>query len=511
MRASPRSRAAMRAGHSPREEHPSVLPSTVPQRAADCACRQVTHGSQNRARLCQVSGSPSRRSHPPGVRRRVWERGSGAHVGGGASLTGSATEVVRAFFDAAARADLDAIAEVVTDGVQFSLPDGRTLTRSEIGPYLTELGVDRLRGNTRDRPWIIAQDIVEHRDSILVLGEVRLPGQGSRRLESDVTWRLQMEHGRIHRAQVHAGTGIMSALVIAASEETAERSFEYTLAPVLTLNDDRQYVDANSAACELFAGSREQLRTLRFEDLMPTEARGEALRLWGALLTDGEQFGSSVMVGLDGRRHEMEFRARAHFMPGRHLWVLRDVTPEAVHVPADEPAILSLREREVMGHLARGRTGEEIAEAIFLSPHTVRTHIRNAVEKLGTHTRAGAVAKALQLGEIGFESSLSASLGGIRAGRIHVALSGVLDLDTADDFLSLMREQLATGPVLLDLRRLTFMDSSGVRALSRMQKECSQKGWSVSVLADMPGLVRQVLRLTGMLDSLPIEPGDPPS
>ena len=61
---------------------------------------------------------------------------------------------------------------------------------------------------------------------------------------------------------------------------------------------------------------------------------------------------------------------------------------------------LSPREREILGLLSRGLSGEEAATQLFLSPETVRTHVRNAMTKLGAATRAHAVALALQRGEI---------------------------------------------------------------------------------------------------------------
>jgi PAS domain S-box-containing protein len=61
---------------------------------------------------------------------------------------------------------------------------------------------------------------------------------------------------------------------------------------------------------------------------------------------------------------------------------------------------LSPREREVLALLARGLTGEQIAERLVLSPETVRTHIRNAREKLGASTRVEAVTMALITREI---------------------------------------------------------------------------------------------------------------
>lgn len=61
---------------------------------------------------------------------------------------------------------------------------------------------------------------------------------------------------------------------------------------------------------------------------------------------------------------------------------------------------LSPREREVLGLLARGLTGEQIAARLVLSPETIRTHIRNAREKLGASTRVEAVTMALIAREI---------------------------------------------------------------------------------------------------------------
>lgn len=54
--------------------------------------------------------------------------------------------------------------------------------------------------------------------------------------------------------------------------------------------------------------------------------------------------------------------------------------------------VLSPREREVMGLLAIGLSGQEVADRLVLSHATVRTHVQNAMRKLGAHTRAHAIA-----------------------------------------------------------------------------------------------------------------------
>ncbi len=63
----------------------------------------------------------------------------------------------------------------------------------------------------------------------------------------------------------------------------------------------------------------------------------------------------------------------------------------------------------MLGHLAEGLSGAAIAERLVLSPETVRTHVRNAMEKLGASTRSQAVALALETGEIGDSASSQAT------------------------------------------------------------------------------------------------------
>ena len=64
-----------------------------------------------------------------------------------------------------------------------------------------------------------------------------------------------------------------------------------------------------------------------------------------------------------------------------------------------QPA-LSGREREVLDLLSQGLTGEQVAERLFLSPETIKTHIRNAMNKLEANTRVHAIAIALREGFI---------------------------------------------------------------------------------------------------------------
>ena len=59
---------------------------------------------------------------------------------------------------------------------------------------------------------------------------------------------------------------------------------------------------------------------------------------------------------------------------------------------------LSAREREILGHIAEGRSAPEIAKLLFLSPATVKSHLGALYEKLGVSDRAAAVAEAMRRG-----------------------------------------------------------------------------------------------------------------
>jgi DNA-binding CsgD family transcriptional regulator len=71
--------------------------------------------------------------------------------------------------------------------------------------------------------------------------------------------------------------------------------------------------------------------------------------------------------------------------------------------PRKLSARLSGQERTVLRELARGSSTEQIAELLVVSPHTVRTHVKNGMRKLDARTRAHAVAIALSEGAIKFE------------------------------------------------------------------------------------------------------------
>jgi DNA-binding NarL/FixJ family response regulator len=69
---------------------------------------------------------------------------------------------------------------------------------------------------------------------------------------------------------------------------------------------------------------------------------------------------------------------------------------------SEQPAPpLSEREREVLDLIAAGSTNREIAQRLFLSPHTVKEHTSALYRKLGARNRAEAVQRAQRVGLLG--------------------------------------------------------------------------------------------------------------
>ncbi|MDX6413546.1 MAG: hypothetical protein QOH23_956 [Gaiellaceae bacterium] len=77
--------------------------------------------------------------------------------------------------------------------------------------------------------------------------------------------------------------------------------------------------------------------------------------------------------------------------------------------PSAASKSLTPREREVLSHVADGRTNDEIAHLLGISSQTVRKHLENAYEKLDVHTRTGAVAAVFggEWDSLGFRAATS--------------------------------------------------------------------------------------------------------
>lgn len=143
------------------------------------------------------------------------------------------------------------------------------------------------------------------------------------------------------------------------------------------------------------------------------------IELTRQLLANDPKLGVLLYTGIDDQeilREALDCGARGFALkagaPEELLTAIRTVAAGETYVDqrlrplllarftTERIGVLSPREREVLDYLAKGLTGEDVAARLGLSPETVRTHVRNAMDKLEAHTRVHAVAIALRQGEI---------------------------------------------------------------------------------------------------------------
>jgi PAS domain S-box-containing protein len=172
---------------------------------------------------------------------------------------------------------------------------------------------------------------------------------------------------------------------------------------ILLVDDERRIVEVNEPALALVARSRAELIGKSIVDVIDPSERLESARQWQTFLHSGDYTGARDLLRADGSKVPIDFAARLATVDGRRLAIYvmlaKDGSwpaPAAARSPSRSAAqSLTRREREVVTLIAMGCETAQIAQELHVSPETVRTHVRNAMAKLGAHTRAQLVAIAL--------------------------------------------------------------------------------------------------------------------
>jgi hypothetical protein len=138
---------------------------------------------------------------------------------------------------------------------------------------------------------------------------------------------------------------------VAGIEDELQAILDATMDVVVVFDSERRFLSVNEAACEFYGRTREQLLGSRLDDLIGSE-RAEAD--WAGFLTE-ERIAQGMVEHVwdgeqDGRRRVLEVRSRPEILPGRHLFVLRDVT-ERVKL---EDQLRQAQKMEAIGQLAGG-------------------------------------------------------------------------------------------------------------------------------------------------------------
>lgn len=166
-------------------------------------------------------------------------------------------------------------------------------------------------------------------------------------------------------------------------------------------DDDRRVVDVNGACLRLLGFARTDVVNRPMYEFVagdPVMTPDE----WVAALARHRFSGEAEMMRADGATVDVQWGATTELVTGRRLVlvVALSVSGRGRGLRLAEPpkagsGVLSNREREVVRLVALGCTAAEIAEELQISHHTVRTHLRNSMKRVGARSRAHLVAKAL--------------------------------------------------------------------------------------------------------------------
>jgi DNA-binding CsgD family transcriptional regulator len=166
---------------------------------------------------------------------------------------------------------------------------------------------------------------------------------------------------------------------------------------------------------EVFGRPREEVIGTRIDQYLPESERATVQAEYDRYQRDGEFSAERRYIRADGTVVRVQYAAHAETVTGRELALFVSHVMDSAEEKADTAPTernggaisngdsLSPREREVVHHVAMGMTSRQIAEELTVSTETVRTHIRNALAKTGTRTRAQLVAQVMGSGSLADE------------------------------------------------------------------------------------------------------------
>jgi PAS domain S-box-containing protein len=177
-------------------------------------------------------------------------------------------------------------------------------------------------------------------------------------------------------------------------------AFKQSKNAMVLVDEQRCHVDVNGAYLKLLGYRRADVigrPVYRFVAGGPLASKEE----WEAALAAGPFTGEAELVRADGGSVAVQWAAHPETVTGRRLVLFVALSTSRsgerfrrTEFPAPAKP-LSDREREIVRLVALGGTGPEIADDLQIAHDTVRTHVRNAMIKVGARSRAHLVAKAM--------------------------------------------------------------------------------------------------------------------
>jgi PAS domain S-box-containing protein len=166
-------------------------------------------------------------------------------------------------------------------------------------------------------------------------------------------------------------------------------------------DEDRHIVDVNGALLQLLGHRRADVVGRPMWEFVAGEPAMTSAQ-WAGALARHRFSGEAEMVRSDGDVVRVQWGATTEQATGRRLVLVvalsvsgRGRGVRQVTASEGRGRALSEREREIVRLVALGSTGPEIADQLQISHNTVRTHLRNSMQRTGARSRAQLVAKAL--------------------------------------------------------------------------------------------------------------------
>jgi len=110
------------------------------------------------------------------------------------------------------------------------------------------------------------------------------------------------------------------------TEREFKALFASALDAVVIIDDAGHYVDVNAAACTLYGVPRAEILGQPIGQSGALGSPSAVDHLWRTLLERGEHAGELRVSRPDGTIRDVDYTAKANFVPGHHLAILRDVT-----------------------------------------------------------------------------------------------------------------------------------------------------------------------------------------
>lgn len=170
---------------------------------------------------------------------------------------------------------------------------------------------------------------------------------------------------------------------------------------MMLLDDQRRHVAVNGAYLTLSGYRRSDIIGRPVHEHV---AGGPLVteREWRVLLRRDHFTGTADLVCSNGRQVTVDFAGHPELVTGRQLVLFVAIRaartgrqPHDTTPPRSDCVSLSRRELEVVRLVALGLSGPEVAQELQLAHNTVRTHVRNAMAKVGARSRAQLVARTM--------------------------------------------------------------------------------------------------------------------